>query len=225
MASIRRNGINYSGGGANYKEVTLAEYEALGDKVNSDNTLYFIKDSSEGGSGGSNMRYNPETDMVEIYFNGEWVVWKTTHFQKHYLYRDGEQIVALSNNTYHGGPNYPSRVNMTFNENSIDGAMTAQTGVMLIGTADLFDLTGYSKIVVECTHLGQPKTYECAINNLGKNNISIGIHYISGSGYMFRIDVISSGTDISKNVVAVQQQPWSFANGANSLSISAIWVE
>lgn len=48
MASIRRNGINYSGGGGggntNYKEITLAEYEALGDKVNTDGVLYFITD-------------------------------------------------------------------------------------------------------------------------------------------------------------------------------------
>ena len=29
-----------------------------------------------------NMRYNPETDNIEVYYNGEWIVWKNANVQE-----------------------------------------------------------------------------------------------------------------------------------------------
>lgn len=89
-------------------ELTVAEYEALGDeKLTNDVTYYVVDDEYGDGSMGCNvvdnllststdlplsanqgrvlnekietilnMRYNEETDTVQIYYNGEWVDWK-----------------------------------------------------------------------------------------------------------------------------------------------------
>lgn len=43
----------------------------------------------ETGGGASNVWYNPKTDTLQIYYNGEWVDWKAANLQAYYLFKSG----------------------------------------------------------------------------------------------------------------------------------------
>ena len=58
-------------GTANIVELTLAEYNALGDKVNSDNVTYFIKDDDE--SVGATVRFDKDTDSIQVKLGEAWI--------------------------------------------------------------------------------------------------------------------------------------------------------
>ena len=105
MGSIVKNGIYYGGasGCSNDVELTLAEYEALGDKVNNDNVNYFITDSDGGQNNalsGSVLSYNSDTDYFGINYNGTWKDILYAGLQSHYLYNKGDEIVEWSTTGY-----------------------------------------------------------------------------------------------------------------------------
>lgn len=44
-----------------------------------------------------NVKYNPETDIVQILFNGVWHDWKRRNLQRYYLIADGAFQIAFDN--------------------------------------------------------------------------------------------------------------------------------
>ena len=89
-----------------------------------------------------NMRYNVETDMVEIFYNGVWQEWTSAELQQYMIYNYGEEFrtLTLSGECTKGADNI--RVG---NENTSSG----QLGVL--HTNDKINLSRYKTLHIEGT--------------------------------------------------------------------------
>ena len=71
-------------------------------------------------------------------------------------------------------PNYPNIKTWNIESNYMSVTIPQQTGSAIIGTNELINLSGYTKIMVECEHSEKTVTYEIPINNNSIGYISFG---------------------------------------------------
>ena len=133
MPSIMRNNIRYSssfgggsggGEGREIVELTQAEYDALGDVVNTNGVLYAITDGEDltaknipydgsvTGLGDTvqsaidnsyhQVRYNKETDIVELFHEGKWQEWKSGNLQTY------EELIPVAGGSLTASSEYDS---------------------------------------------------------------------------------------------------------------------
>lgn len=92
------------------------------------------------------MRYNSETDMIEICFNEEWIEWQIANLLDFKIYTNGYQNIALTNSY---STNWDrSQGTVTLTASCIEFKAYANSAA-LIGTDTPVNLTDFSKLCFE----------------------------------------------------------------------------
>ena len=143
------NALNNSGGSAEWYG-TLEEYNALPDTKYTDGVKYYIKDAYvlAGGGGIGNVRYNEKTDMVQIYFGGEWVDWKYGNMKAFYLIKNGAVIGENAGGLIGRKCGLGSATKVVPIVNGASASITT-SGEGTVFNEIAFDATKYSKIYME----------------------------------------------------------------------------
>lgn len=118
------------------------------------------------------MRYNYETDNVEIYINEEWVKWQKASMKICNIYTDGVQNIALTT-SYTSSMNNV-QANVRFKETYIE-LESYQSSSSRFGTDIPIDLTYYEKLCVEYT----------TASNSTKQIITGDIYNLTGERYVW----------------------------------------
>lgn len=175
----------------------------------------------------TNMRYNPETDMVEIYYNGIWKEWKSGNIQATYLYRDGEQVVGLDNTgALNGGGQYPAIATFTLNENTMDCNISAagSIGTVFVGPMEKIDLSNYNRLYLDCNYAGADQTYSLDLSNVnGSYYIAIGLFYIPATGWNLRLNATDIKADAAPDYYF--ETGWNNNSNYGILSIKRIYLK
>ena len=101
-----------------------------------------------------NVKYNPDSDTIQILYNGIWNNWKPAGLQTHYLYNLGEFVTEMDNGVYKGTE---SAWNLSAFTNSESGLYIPTLGDLdqkTIITNNIIDLSNYSALVIEYTYGG-----------------------------------------------------------------------
>lgn len=168
MGIIMRNNVAYSGsGGSETVELSMAEYEAreaagaidsdtwylIYDATDSYNAKKVVYDNAESGmtartvqgaidelNSNLGVRYNHETDMIEIFYNGIWNEWKVAGLQEWLIYNYGSVIESLT-----------LKHNAIYQSNNIELCVkTSGSTIGVLYSTDKIDVTKYNKLNVEC---------------------------------------------------------------------------
>lgn len=112
------------------------------------------------------VRYKPETGMVQILHDGEWVDWKQTGLVVLFLYKDGEifkdvtggyEAVLIDDNMQYG------TATLDLNADGFISATFTNSGIRLQTVNKDIDLTSYSTVeidyIIECTGTASASNY------------------------------------------------------------------
>lgn len=102
------------------------------------------------------MRYNTETDMVEIYYNGQWNTWLHGTMQSYYLYKQGDYMYDRTG----GYTSYAYRASHQTSINTGSPTLTYETSCMKIHMSvsnsigsvyaeQKIDVTNYTKLYIK----------------------------------------------------------------------------
>lgn len=113
------------------------------------------RDAIDGINSNLNMRYNAETDTVQIYYNGQWKDWKVGNMQDVYLYNYGEDNTVVTGGwvayAYRnsGASSTAKAPTLTLNSNSMRIAISSSSWSKgAVFAENLIDLTDYTSIEV-----------------------------------------------------------------------------
>ena len=132
-----------------------------------------------------NIKYNPDTDTIQIFYNGIWNNWKTAGLQTYYLYNLGEFVTDMDNGVYKTSE---AAWNLSAFDNSESGLYIPSLGDLdqkTIITNDIIDLSNYSALVIEYTYGGTNYKKQVDISTISSGYIEA---YISN----FHGDIVSS---------------------------------
>ncbi len=107
-------------------------------------------------NGNINVRYNPDTDMIEVYYNGKWNPSVKANMQSMMLYNRGEDNTAVTggwNGYAYKAATSGASVAAPTVTNSSDGMRVSLNSSSTVGgvwTGKAIDLTNYSAIKVTC---------------------------------------------------------------------------
>lgn len=102
-----------------------------------------------------NVRYNAETDCVEIFHLGSWVTWRNVGIQVLYLYNAGDENFDVTGSWIAKGKGYsssafsPTTPTITKNDTSMTFALSSgsyKSGTVC--TQNLIDLTNYKTLTI-----------------------------------------------------------------------------
>lgn len=119
-------------------------------------------------SGGApNIRYNPETDMIQCYFEGEWIDWKLASIAwDGYLYKYG---VGISKYGFSGGEISNSAMSFGW---SAPGTSASAWGYHTYTTKTKFDVTNYKSLILDSTLNSDSSYNDTIVVGLSDNNSS-----------------------------------------------------
>jgi hypothetical protein len=93
-----------------------------------------------------NVRYNEETDCVQIYYNNKWNCWKSAGLQGFAIYSDGKFNVSITSNT-EASTVYELSNNGGIAKRAISSGESYYSNIL----TSAFDMTNYSKIILNVT--------------------------------------------------------------------------
>ena len=98
-----------------------------------------------------NVRYNEDTDIIQIYFGGEWLDWKSADIQGYALLRDG--VISES-----GYVSYPeSKAFAKFENGVIKLGSTSKTNCYLaFALKEQINLSQYTKLIINVSTYSKP---------------------------------------------------------------------
>ena len=159
-----------------------------------------------------NIKYDANTDTVQIYYNGQWVDWKKAYLQATLLF-DGDNggtnndiIIGWTSLATQYGTSY------TVGANNITvsgtGGSTSGTVQPRFRTTNQIDLTNYSKMIVELSAPGNgslgftlTNTKPSSLVRLNSSTAELDISNLSGSYYLwFEGSVNFSGTTVISKI-------------------------
>lgn len=148
-----------------------------------------------GGSGGGDgsVRYDAETDMIQIKDNsGNWNDYACAGLSSNVLYDNGIQYVQFDFGHVWRYNSYSYKDSVAEGTSiNITGASSA--GASVTGTTDLVDITDYNYLIFEITNNSANLTLEVNISDLS------GKYYI-GMGYRYADEALAYGVTSSKNI-------------------------
>ena len=148
-----------------------------------------------------NIRYNPETDKVEIFYNGQWNPWKTAGLQTHYVYNLGEFVMDMSNGVYATQSDYTA-VSLDNTENGLYFGTSLDVGkCKTVITNELIDLSGYSTLLVEYSNNGVTNQKTIDISSI-QNGYIAAYFTRSGGTYYGDVCITSTKENFISNVTA-----------------------
>ena len=160
------------------------------------------------------MRYNYETDNVEIYIDGEWVKWQKASMKICNIYTDGIQNIPLT--TSYSSTWNDVQANVRFKETYIE-LESYQSSSSRFGTDTPIDLTYYEKMCVEYT----------TASNSTKQIITGNISELTGERYIFvrLTDYNGKNLGIGTNVEKAEANLLVELNTNAVTRIHRIWLE
>ena len=154
MAKVYMDGLPVSGtasyasnvnclGKDGNQSTVQAELDSLDEKINEQNKNL-------------NMRYNPVTDMVEIFYDGVWHTWKQGNMQNLYAYYYGDENIAITGGwspyayMHSGGGGALKAPTITRETNRMKLSLTGKSGSDYTGGTVFIntpiDVTNYSNL-------------------------------------------------------------------------------
>lgn len=230
MPEFKLNGKTYSGSTSYASAISYTE---------DDGSKTTVQDKISELNSNFGVRYNEQTDMIEIYYNGEWKEWKSASLQAFYLYKDGNEIVDVTNgwsNVKYDDKYYnPSLTTITKGASYIElttyspNTTYENIGTIVLYTTNKVDLTEYSKIGIE---------YELNCNNLYTSrgchlDVSSTTPVLNGSSSSTKVADLTQDTSIVygdiTNISGFQHIFVLLYNGSKStkkdiLHIKKIWL-
>lgn len=146
-----------------------------------------------GGGGDSTIRYNAETDMIQLFgSDGIWHDWISGGLKATMLYDNGVQNVQFDFGHVWRYNSYSYKDSVA-EETSINITGTSSAGSSVTGTSSVYDITDYNTLVFEVTNNSVAMTLEVDISDL------TGSYYI-GFGYRYADKEVVYGVTSSKNI-------------------------
>lgn len=150
----------------------------------------------------NNMRYNSETDMVEIYYNDVWQVWKFGEMQNVSLYYNGDENKVITGgwSSYafgSGGTTTATTLSLSKESNAM--TMSLSTGSTWYAGAvfveNTVDLTNYKSLEVVVSDMSYP--------NKDRGDIRFGVTTKKESGYSTVKDLSSYHGTLAKGTKTI----------------------
>lgn len=142
------------------------------------------------------IRYNVETDYVQILVSGEWVDWNKVGISwDGLLYDNGSFVVGFDRST--DDWNYSSTRTLEdsyVSESNIAQTASGKTTITLIGTTNTIDVTKYDTMKVEYT------------NNNTEYTLELDLSSVSGSYYLGVVSYIGTTTTVIGLFVSTSKQ-------------------
>lgn len=153
----------------------------------------YYKEVESSGGGDSTIRYNAETDMIQLFgSDGIWHDWMSGGLKATMLYDNGVQNVQFDFGHVWRYNSY-SYKNSVAEETSINITGTSNAGSSVTGTTNTVNITDYNTLVFEVTNNSVAMTLEVDISDL------TGSYYI-GFGYRYADKEVVYGVTSSKNI-------------------------
>lgn len=142
------------------------------------------------------MRYNSETDMIEICFNEKWIEWQIANLLDFKIYTNGYQNKTLTTDY---STNWDrSQASVQLSGEYIKFTANANSNA-LIGTNESIDVTNFNKIYVEyATDSNSTKKIQSYDISSTNGNKYIWVRLVDYNGKIFGIGTSDSKTDNGK---------------------------
>lgn len=128
-----------------------------------------------------NMKYNPDTDTIQIFYNGIWNDWKTGGLQTHYLYNLGEFVIDMANGVYMTSEAAWTLSVFANTESGLYIPSLSNLEQKTIITNDIIDLSNYSALVIEYTYGGTNYKKQVDISTISSGYIEAFIVNFHGN--------------------------------------------
>lgn len=191
-----------------------------------------------GGVGSGNVRYNEETDMVQIYHNGEWVDWKFAGLQAYYIYGDGNEFAdktggwTTSGYSAYSGASISGTVSKLENgiSLSVDEVTTDVRKYVIVGTENIIDLSNHNKLCVSYNWGGEDFVTEVDISSVSSGYVSVSLdNYNYGAGQYHYVTaciyVKNTKVNVWEGDSASTLNRKDYASNLLSMSVKKVWLE
>ena len=172
------------------------------------------------------MRYNPDTDMVQIFYNGEWNDWKSGNMQTFYLYKDGEINTELDLSGYTWSTY--SKTAPTKNLSNICVSLpsrTSGTTCSIFGTDDLIDLTKYKILGIEYSYKDTVYTLEVSVEAVTSGYVFCALVSKNTSFHSMYIGVDVDGKAITATSDLISSDDYSYSGTAVSMYVTKMYLK
>ena len=171
-------------------------------------------------------RYNPDTDSLEVYYNGNIVGSIFCGFKIPYIYHQGNECVTLTGGWSADGYTIYSDIPVNGTVQKLSDSIvltvndTSSRAGVIIGTNNSLDMTNYNNVTVAYVWGGSENTLTLDITDISSGYISLMIDdYVYASGHDVRFMVTRSNTKTNVHGTGKYAMQ-SKAYAANLLSIT-----
>lgn len=169
----------------------------------------------------SNVRYNVETDKVEIYFGGKWTAWgKAVGFVTHFIYNQGDQCTDLTGGWTSSGYSYTG---YTFSGGKLNSSNMTLNGVgnskgQVLGTVEPIDLTNYSTLNISVQSAQVDGDVACWISVIGSKVLAYTNKVSKTGSHTISVDISNKEGEFYIAFAA-------FNSGSRNVAINKVWLE
>ena len=143
-------------------------------------------------TGKLSVKYDTDTDTVQIYYDGAWIDWTVANLQAVYLYKAGRDIVQMDTIGYkldNGGTattstKYAKYVSLPYQSTMYQGCT--------FSTAETIDITDVKNIIVKGTLNGQDIEYSLDVSALSGKYYFVVSNYHGSGGQQIVLCLCSS---------------------------------
>lgn len=167
------------------------------------------------------IRYNSETDMIQILFDGTWSDWQKAGMERTYIYNSGVENMALDLTGY-SLSTYTKTNNWVKNSNYLSCQTPTKSYYSIFGTNSTSSISTFKKLHVLYESGTGSKEAIIELSDLTSTNVYVSISYLHASDGRGILMIMLSTTKVANNSGSELKRYTDNISG--TLKVHKIWL-